>query len=416
MKRSPVFNSAFTGFHLMDAASGRVVGAVNADQYFMPASNTKILTLATCLAVLGDSLPGLEYQPIQEEGDPRITVGYCFRGTGDPTFLHPDFQAWQPAFTFLETSDMLVYESGRLQDTRFGPGWAWDDYNDDYSQERSALPIYGNQVRLLKQPVGWTVLPGYYTGLLGVREDYRVGDKRIYRDEQTDTVRLPYYHNENFQPGFQLDIPLRMSDSRLLELLADTLKPELPLMSVEHCTSDWQVLYSVPADTVYRRLMYQSDNFIAEQLLLLCAGVKFDTLRQRDIIRWAKDSLFTGFPRPPRWVDGSGLSRYNLITPRYLTSVLQQLYRTQPRERLFSLFPAGGKSGTLEGWYGGPDGNAYIIAKTGSMSGVHCLSGYLLAESGRVYIFSFMHNNFVGSNAVWKKEMERILLKIRKKG
>jgi len=151
---------------------------------------------------------------------------------------------------------------------------------------------------------------------------------------------------------------------------------------------------------------------VAEQLLLLCAGVKYDTLQQEKIIPWVKDSLFGALPNPPRWVDGSGLSRYNLITPRYLSGVLQQLYREQPRERLFSLFPAGGISGTLTDWYRGPDGKPFVFAKSGSMSGVQCLSGYLVAKSGKVLIFSFMHNNFVGSGKPWKTEMQRVLLDI----
>ena len=160
-------------------------------------------------------------------------------------------------------------------------------------------------------------------------------------------------------------------------------------------------------------MMYESDNFVAEQLLLLCAGVKYDTLQQEKIIPWVKDSLFGALPTPPRWVDGSGLSRYNLITPRYLTGVLQRLYREQPHERLFSLFPAGGVSGTLAEWYRGPDGKPFVFAKSGSMSGVQCLSGYLLTKSGKTLIFSFMHNNFVGSAKPWKQEMQRFLLRIR---
>ncbi len=173
-----------------------------------------------------------------------------------------------------------------------------------------------------------------------------------------------------------------------------------------------RTLYSAPLDTVLRRMMYQSDNFIAEQMLLVCAGVKYDTLRQEPVIKWAKDSLFASLitnHQSPRWVDGSGLSRYNLVTPRYLTGVLWKLWREQPHDRLLTLFPtAGAPETTLEWWQPAP-AKPWLFAKTGSMSGVQCMSGYLRTKRGKTLIFSFMHNNFVGSGQPWRAEMRRIL-------
>lgn len=170
-----------------------------------------------------------------------------------------------------------------------------------------------------------------------------------------------------------------------------------------------KVLYSTPLDTVLRRMMHQSDNFIAEQMLLVCAGQKFDILQQDTMIKWMLDSVLTSLPQRPRWVDGSGLSRYNLISPRDLAQLLLKLWKEQPHEFLLSLFPAGGASGTVADWYKGKNGEPYVFAKTGSMSGVHCLSGYVVTKRGKMLVFSFMHNNFVGSNQAWKEEMQRIL-------
>jgi len=111
--------------------------------------------------------------------------------------------------------------------------------------------------------------------------------------------------------------------------------------------------------------------------------------------------------------DGSGLSRYNLVTPRYLSGVLGARWQQQPHERLFDLFPAGGRDGTLSEWYTGPDGKPYVYAKSGSMTGVQCLSGYVVGKSGKVLIFSFMHNNFTGNGKPWTEAMQRILEQMR---
>lgn len=187
-----------------------------------------------------------------------------------------------------------------------------------------------------------------------------------------------------------------------VEDIAHTERPYHRLFPVE-------TLPSAPTDSVLRRMMHQSDNFIAEQLLLVCSGQKFGVFQPDTVINWALDSVLFALPQCPRWSDGSGLSRYNLISPRSLAQVLLLLWREQPRTRLLSLFPAGGVSGTISDWYKGKDGRPYVWAKTGSMGGVHCLSGYVRCKSGKVLVFSFMHNHFVGSNRPWKQEMQRVL-------
>ncbi len=422
VETSPVFARSVTGFHLLDAASGRELCAVNADKYFTPASNTKILTLATCLKVLGDSIPGVSYCRYAEKLDtpPYVFTTILFRGTGDPTFLHPQFQAWQPVRNLLASADELDFDRTSMKDARFGPGWSWDDYSDGYAAERASMPVYGNVMHLSRNGDHWKLEPDYFQDSVKVGgfEDAMTPDFSIHRAETSNTVYLPpvfvprIQNESDLSVDFQLDIPIYRVEQNLLQLILGSLQPvghKIGGLEILGITQPKQILYSAPVDTVYRRMMQHSDNFIAEQLLLVCSGVKFDSLKQAAIIAWAKDSVFAGLPNPPKWVDGSGLSRYNLISPRFLTALLRRLYLEQPRERLFSLFPAGGVSGTLADWYGGPAGKPFVFAKTGTLSGVHCLSGYLVAKSGKVLIFSFMHNNFLGSSRAWKQEMQRLL-------
>jgi len=110
-------------------------------------------------------------------------------------------------------------------------------------------------------------------------------------------------------------------------------------------------------------------------------------------------------------VDGSGLSRYNLITPRTLVTILDKILKELPREGLFKLLPAGGKEGTLKNWYASDI--PYIFAKSGSLRNNYSLSGYLKTKSGKLMIFSFMNNNYVASSSEIKKAMEKMFLEIR---
>ena len=155
-------------------------------------------------------------------------------------------------------------------------------------------------------------------------------------------------------------------------------------------------------------MMQESDNFIAEQLLLLSANELSDTLSFKKAIDFAKKNLFDQLPDQPIMRDGSGLSRYNLMTPRSLVSVLQQLFQDIPEEELLLLFSVAGQNGSLKNWYDKKD-PIFLYGKTGSMSNVFCLSGYLITQKGEKLAFSFMHNNFPGSSKAHRKEMAKIL-------
>ena len=403
---SPVFSKSFTGFTLLDPASGKTLADFNGERYFTPGSNTKILTLATCLAVLKDSVPGFiwyEYKNV---------IGII--PIGDPTFLHPKFQAWQTLYNELKTSNKQIFIDlwHKGESSPLGPGWSWDDADFNYSAERSFFPLYGNVKRVFANQEGEiNIEPAYWTKLL------RVWD--FMPDSITQSETNEVITNGKVDQHFEEWLPVRSSVNYIQELLADTL--HRPFMygdsgDGERVVSvDPPYRYSTPIDTVLRRMMHQSDNFIAEQMMLVCAGLKFDRLEQEELIKWMLDSTLTNLPQRPRWVDGSGLSRYNLMTPQSIAQVLQKLWQEQPHKHLLSLFPAGGISGTIMDWYAGKAGKPYVFAKTGGMTGVQCLSGYVVCKSGKVLIFSFMHNNFIGSSRPWKTEMQRILEQIHER-
>ena len=154
--------------------------------------------------------------------------------------------------------------------------------------------------------------------------------------------------------AFDRNIPFQYSPDLLTKLLSDTLSKPVQYIPFEEIPFQPRQTFSIPMpDTLYALLMQDSDNFIAEQLLLMCSDKIFGVQNTEKAIDYAVDALFETLPDEPVWRDGSGLSRYNLFTPRRSVHVLNKLYRTLPGERLFHIFPAGGKSGTIEKWYGG---------------------------------------------------------------
>jgi len=146
--------------------------------------------------------------------------------------------------------------------------------------------------------------------------------------------------------------------------------------------------------------------------LLLVSGTRSDTLnsqRARDLVL---DEYLKDLPQEPVWVDGSGLSRYNLFSPEDMVYLLNRMYREIPEQRLLSYFAAGGVSGTLREWYTGQE-KPYVFAKTGSLSNNYCVSGYLRTRSGKLLIFSFMNNHFTMPVARLKEAMQNVFEYIR---
>ena len=386
---SAFFQNQFTGFFAVDAASRDTLYNLNGQKYFTPASNTKIFTLYTAMRFLPNRIPALKHLQKQDT--------LYIMGTGDPSLLHPHVKD-TTVLRFLQNFKHVALNLNNLEDEKFGPGWAWGDYQYYYQPEVSPLPLYGNVVSIHGENP-FIVRPDYFKdSVLPIRYSKRRELERnlfYYANGRRDTVEIPY----------------RIDTTLTRILLEDALGKKIRITDrMPEGTKN--ILPGISADTLYRRMMHESDNLIAEQLLLLASSTLSDTLSGQRV----RDSILAGnlkdLKSPPRWVDGSGLSRYNLFTPESIVHVLSKMYAEIDRKRLFSLFPAGGESGTLEDWYpGNPD--PYLYAKTGSLSNNHCISGYLLTKSGKTVIFSFMNNHFRPPSSEVKKRMQRIFERIR---
>ena len=136
--------------------------------------------------------------------------------------------------------------------------------------------------------------------------------------------------------------------------------------------------------------MHRSDNFYAEQSLLMVSHERLGVMDDAAIIDTFLANDFKGMPQKPRWVDGSGLSRYNLLTPQDFVFVLDKMKNEFDWKRITTIFASGG-NGTLGNYYQNLHGQ--IFAKTGSLSNNTALSGYLVTHTGKTLIFSILVSN-----------------------
>ncbi len=317
LKSSAILNDHFTGFALYDLTKRKMITGYQDDKYFTPASNTKLFTFYAGLKLLKDSIAGLQYI---ERGDSLI-----FWGTADPSFLDSQFKE-QGVLQKLNTAGKKIYwANGVFTGDFYGVGWTYDDYNEYYQPEMSDLPMYGNVVRFSKNSWGFQTDPVFDGGgqlILQTDQSGSEGKFRIKREIFSNVFHQP---NSSAPAGFNQVVPFKVSDV----LLGDLLKQSIPTFSgnINYAKpAQIKVWNSISTDTLYKRMLLPSDNFIAEQVLLNIAASRGMEMNTAVVIDYVKKNFLADLPDKPVWVDGSGLSRQNLFTPRSMVRLCEKIY------------------------------------------------------------------------------------------
>ena len=158
--------------------------------------------------------------------------------------------------------------------------------------------------------------------------------------------------------------------------------------------------------------MHNSDNFFAEQTLLMASNEHLGYMNDGAMIDTLLNNDLKDIPQKPKWVDGSGLSRYNLFTPQSFVYILNKLKNEFGLERLKIILPTGGE-GTLKNYYVAD--SSFIFAKTGTLSNHVAFSGFLITKKNKLLIFSVLNNHFIGRATAVRRAVEKFLKGIREK-
>jgi D-alanyl-D-alanine carboxypeptidase/D-alanyl-D-alanine-endopeptidase (penicillin-binding protein 4) len=416
---APALQTAHVGISIFEPATNRYWYNYQGDHYFVPASNTKLPTCYAAMKYLGDSLIGLMYSAAEEPGKLYI------RPTGDPSLLHPDFRI-QPTLEFLKQQNRtVVIVNPRFYASSLGSGWAWNDYNENYMAERSAMPLYGNTAHWERDvttgsPYSLQVKPRLFRDSLAVMEPSSLepspldlgkwdpSNFDVIRDKDNNRYRM-IKSKTRFRSA---DIPFETGHLQTLaNLLSDTLHLEVQL-APQKSISSMSVIKSRPTDSLLRPMMHNSDNFFAEQSLLMVSNTRLGYMYDAAIIDTLLKTDLKDLPQRPRWVDGSGLSRYNLFSPEDFVTILNKMKNEFGMERIKVILPTGGE-GTISSYYKADSG--YIFVKTGTLSGVVALSGFLYTKKNKLLIFSILVNNHNASATDVRRAVEKFLQGIRAK-
>jgi D-alanyl-D-alanine carboxypeptidase/D-alanyl-D-alanine-endopeptidase (penicillin-binding protein 4) len=387
--------SAHTGISIYEPMTGKYWYNYQAEKYFVPASNTKLATCYSAMKYLGDSLIGIKYNIIN---DSTVVV----EGAGDPTFLHSDFKN-QPVYNFLKKFKSVQIINPNFNDF-LGNGWSWSDYKEDYMAQRSSFPIYGDVVKINLVNNEVSLVPSFFKNHSVVVENLSSGFR----------VEKPWEKNEfSFFKGREksADVPFTPDENTIRELLQDTLHQAVTILE-NSSSKPAKVIYSQPTDSLLKVTMHRSDNFFAEQALLMVSNKLLGVMDERKIIDTLLKTDFKLMPQKPGWADGSGLSRYDLFSPKDFIFILNKMKDEFGMERIKTILPTGG-TGTISSYYRADSG--YIFVKTGTLYGVVALSGFLYTKKNKLLIFSVLVNNHRSSATSIRKAIEKFIREIRER-
>jgi D-alanyl-D-alanine carboxypeptidase/D-alanyl-D-alanine-endopeptidase (penicillin-binding protein 4) len=428
MADAPEFANAHWGILIVDPERGDTLYARNIGKLFMPASNMKILTSAVTLAHLG---PDYRYATMFAARGPvvngTLNGDLVVTGRGDPSVSdHMLGDAMTPLRTIADSiaahgirhiSGRVVAGGNAFPSDVFGFGWSWDDFEDSYSApidellfnegfgvlHVSAGAAAGDPVHVETRPARTYPhvrnLARTVASPADTAERRKANTLRARKDSLTWDVIL----DGDIPAGDSTTIEVTHHDPRTAYVAAvgealhdrgitadgeatDTLAKEQTIAT----------LSSPPLSEILKALMKPSQNQIAEMLFRTAAleatGVgRTDSARvvvERQIAQW-------GVPATEAVVrDGSGLSRYDYISPRAAVHVLDAMRRSPHFRTYYDALPIAGVDGTIRNRMKGTPAENNVHAKTGSVAMARSLSGYVTTANGRMLIFSFLANNW----------------------
>jgi serine-type D-Ala-D-Ala carboxypeptidase/endopeptidase (penicillin-binding protein 4) len=437
--------SAHVGILAVDARDGRVLYQRNPDELFQPASTSKLVVASAILDALG---PTYRFHTDAVMSGTTLVV----RAGGDPFLKDADFDdlATTLAAKGIHTVGQVAFDVSRYEGPNYPPGWEWDDVPYYYSPLISALSFEENLVHLTVAPGDAAGAPATVTsapinvlrtpveGCPPTLEPIFAAEVKTGAAGSTDTVDLtrrmpgctavvgaiplgakpdtidatvPY-------PPIYAWYALRAALERHGVASSNFTRITGPDLRLMPAPADAQVVWShdsEPLGDVVADLFFPSDNLVAEMLL-------------REL----------GIPRPPNppgqgttagglaaekaWLtsigvdpgtvamaDGSGLSAYDRVTPSALVAILAHDWNGPNRNLILDDLPIAGVRGTLKSAWLGTPLERHLFAKTGGLSHVSTLAGYVATMKHGTVIFAFQVDDWIGDATALRELRARVL-------
>jgi D-alanyl-D-alanine carboxypeptidase/D-alanyl-D-alanine-endopeptidase (penicillin-binding protein 4) len=424
---------------LVTTTDGQTLYSHNPDDTIQPASTMKLLVGSVALERLG---PAYRFATVLAQGDGDTLV---LHGGGDPLLRRADLDAAADAAqrAGVVSAHIVLDESHVAPSERRAPGWSVDDVLQDYAPIVNGLPFEENVLALTLAPgaaIGQPPilqLPAPFVPIDATTVPCRPGPTLLSFTMAARTVAQGRADTSDVHAGpcgdvvvtgevplggpSHVDAAVDQPEALALRYIDDALQrhgvtvlpstsspgpipdvvdapftpiPAAPTVVWRH---DGEPIAALLAD-----MWLPSDNLIAEELLReidVAANAHAGTLEGGHALErmWLRSIGVD--PATVTLADGSGLSQYDRITPRALVAILTHDWRGPNRQTVLNALPMAGVRGDLRGAMRGTPAEGHVIAKTGSMSHVRGLAGYVVTRTRGTLVFALSIDDWIGTDA-----------------
>lgn len=446
LRSDPALDGARVGVFVRDLADERVVVEHDSDRGFMTASNMKLVSTAVALATLG---AGFRFRTTLVATGPLrdgvLDGDLVLVGSGDPSFGARQ-EGDDPRAVLARLVESTVRDHGLRRvrgnvlgdddcqpDEVMGDGWSWNYEGEDYAAETSGLCFAENCVRITLLPSAPGSAPRVVLSppsecFETLVEALCVDGKDqvspfVRRERASNRLRIGGRLAADARPWSErlaVSNPTAVAAVVLREVLRAhgvevagraldrDLQPERPERYGDETIL--AVHESPPLREILVTLGKVSQNLYAEQVIRAAApgdrGMRAAAAHAKELLK-----RFGVDPRGMRIADGSGLSRLNLVRPRQLGELLTGVWRSEFRADFVRTLPIAGVDGTLASRFRGGPAERRVIAKTGNISAVTALSGYVLRaqDDAPPLVFVVLLNDFTCSTDDAKAALDRFV-------
>ncbi len=399
----PELRTSLWGILIQPLGSNQSLYSLSADKLFIPASNVKLLTSAAALLSLPPDFTILT--PVYAQGEGARLTSLTVVGKGDPTMTVETLQNLAQGLRSRGVTiiDNLILADGYIS-SGINPTWEWEDILFDYGVPASGFVLNRNSVTLKASPQS----PGQPLKLTWSDElagsQWRLVNRTFTSGEKTappikieavlgDSTLIVSGGLPASTADSSFDIAIPNSERYFLDSLRLSLQKSGITVKSVSITNDappaGQILTEIKSPYLpyfLQKVNKDSDNLVAETLLVLVGG-------RGEGLRAVKEQLARLGLNPQTYSlkDGSGLSRQNFVSPASFVTILQAMNRNSNGRLYRDSLAVGGKDGTLAARF--KDSSIAVRAKTGTLTGVIALSGYVDTPTYGTLVFSTIVNN-----------------------
>ena len=427
----PEFSRSRWGILIQPLSSTATLYSRDAQKYFIPASNVKLLTTAAALQKLGADFRIKTSVYSGENGSLYVA------GRGDPSITEAQLKslAQQLKRRGVDRVNELIGDDSYFQGSAVNPNWEWEDAQAGYGAPINSLIFNQNAIELLLSPQA-----------LGQPLKVTFAEPKLANQWQIQNSSVTVAQNESefIEVGREFDRPaIRVSGqlkvgaepesayvavvnpaNNFLQHFQQVLAAEgIPVKQAlvasvsRNFNQELATVESPPLAELVRETNRESNNLYAEVLLRLLGKVTDKMPQQQEDtdeigLKELKTALTQLGVNPNSYIlaDGSGLSRHNLISPEALVQTLRFMANSPAASIYRQSLPIAGESGTLKNRLNSTPNRVILQAKTGTLSGVSALSGYIEVPDYEPLVFSIIVNQSGLSAASMRSATDEIVL------